>query len=117
MTANDTPSSLTELTAAVDRLSNEAFDLRTQLRARTAALWTAITIGGVILAVVIAAAYAVSLNNRSAIAENNQRWCPVVRPLAPRPGDPPPAGTPEQVERAQRIRTAFTKLVDDFGCN
>ncbi len=111
-----TPTTLTDLTEAVDRLTDEAKDLRSQLRSRTTALWVAITVGGVILLVVIAAAYSVSLNNRDAIAANNLRWCPVVEPLAPRAGDPPPAGSPEQVERAIRIRKAFSKLVDDFGC-
>lgn len=104
------------LTAAVDRLSDEAADIRAQLRSRTRALWTAIIVGGIVLLVVIAAAVAVSLDNKEAIAANNLRWCPVVLPLAPRAEDPPPVGTPEQQERAVRIRVAFSKLVTDFGC-
>lgn len=118
MSATDEESTdLAELTRSVDRLSDQAVVLRAQLRARTLALWTAITVGGLVLAVVVGAAYQVSLNNRAALASNNLRWCPVVEPLAPRAGDPPPAGTPEQVQRALRIRTAFTKLAHEFGCN
>ena len=56
-------------------------------------------------------------DNADAIAASNRRWCPVIQPLAPRANDPKPAGEPEQVERALRIRRAFAKLVDDFDCN
>lgn len=57
-----------------------------------------------------------TMDNRAAIEESQRRWCPVVGPLAPRAADPPPVGTPEQVQRSLRIRAAFSKLVDDFGC-
>jgi hypothetical protein len=109
--------------ASVDALSNEASALRTelqrtntQLRKRTRALWVAVSLLAAVLIVVVISAYRVQADFRAAIDRNNLRWCPVVEPLAPRPGDPPPAGTPEQQDRSNRIRVAFEQLTRDFGC-
>lgn len=87
--------------------------LEQQLRSRTRALWGAILASALVVAFLGGA----MLDNRRQIAANNLRWCPVVEPIAPRPGDPPPKGTPEEVRRALRIRSAFSKLVGDFKCH
>jgi hypothetical protein len=105
-----------ELRDSVDRLSTEAIQVRRELHQRTRIFIMVVGAGAIVLAAVVAAAFVVSLDNRRAIEENNRRWCPVVAPLAPRAGDPPPVGTPEQRERSQRIRVAFGQLVKDFGC-
>jgi hypothetical protein len=113
---NEKNATLDDVVTSVDRLTDEGADIRAELRRRTRALWVAITVGAILVLVFLTAAVAVSVNYDKRIEANNLRWCPVVLPLAPRPGDPKPAGSPEQVERALRIRSAFSKLVDDFGC-
>lgn len=105
-----------ELRAAVDRLSDESQQIRREMHRRTRVFIAAVLVGGIVLAAVVCAAFMVSLNNRQAIEESQRRWCPVVEPLAPKPGDPPPQGNAEQRERSQRIRDEFSRLVTDFGC-
>lgn len=124
MPMNRIAESLDALSAETAQLRNDLAETRAELHAQTQEAQrqtanTRIGIGLVVLllACTIAAAFQVSLENSRAIAENNLRWCPVVAPLAPRPGDPPPQGTPAQVERSLRIRVAFTNLVHDFGCD
>ena len=43
--------------------------------------------------------------------EADQRWCPIVLALVPRPGDPRPAPG-----RGQIIADTFTHLAEDFDC-
>ncbi len=90
--------------------------IRTWLRRVVVAAVAGIVVGGLIFSAFLYSVQRQAINNERAIQENNQRWCPVVEPLAPRPDDPPPVGTPEQQERSNRIRVAFAKLVTDFGC-
>lgn len=103
--------SVTELTASVDRLSEEASDIRIQLRARTRALWVAVTVGGILLAVVLAAAIAVTFNNSAAIARNNAKFCPFIGILIPMPGDPQPT-----TARGIRVAEDAKRVARDFGC-
>lgn len=109
------------LTESVDRLKTETHDLRDhvqnleeELRRQTAATRLAIGAVFLLLACTIVAAFMVTLDNKRDIEANNRRWCPVVEPLAPRPGDPEPAGTPEQKERSLRIRVAFADLAHEW---
>ena len=102
---------LTSLTEAVDELTREAREIRAELRRRTHALWVAVLVGGIVLASVLAAAISVSLDNREAISDNNQRWCPMVALLIPRSDTPPPT-TP----RGIKIATEALRLYDSFGC-
>lgn len=114
---------LRTLTESVDHLTEESHRVRDELvklraemerkNKRFALILGAVTL---LLACTVVAAFQVTLDNRQEIEASQRRWCPVVEPLAPRPGDPPPAGTPEQKERSQRIRDAFGDLVTDFGC-
>jgi hypothetical protein len=126
--------SVTELSDRTDRLQRELKATNDSLRRqaesfgrRTRLLWSALSVGVVLVVLLIFTSYQSTVTQQealesqqrqlqAAIAESQQRWCPVVAPLAPRAGDPPPQGTPEQVERSLRIRTAFAKLVRDFGC-
>lgn len=105
-----------DLKLAVDKLADEAIQVRQEMHRRTRIFIAVALSGAIVLAAVVAAAFLVSLNNQRAIEESQRRWCPVVLPLAPRPGDPPPVGTSEQQVRSQRIRTAFGQLAEDFGC-
>lgn len=114
---------LRTLTESVNHLTEESHAIRDELghlreEMRRKTMTTRLAIGAVfvLLACVLVAAFQVSLDNRRAIEESQRRWCPVVEPLAPRPGDPEPVGTTEQKERSQRIRRAFGELVRDFGC-
>ena len=102
---------LAELKTSVDRLSDEATDIRAQLRSRTRALWVAITVGGILLTVVLAAAVAVTLNNSQRIARNNQKFCPFIGILIPQPGDPQPT-TP----RGVKVGEDAARVSHDFGC-
>ena len=107
------------LTIAVNLLADQARDVRAQLRSRTRALWVAIAVGAVAIAMTGDTSrdtQRISEENRAAIAENNRRWCPLVSTLAPRPDDPPPVGDAKQVERALRVRAALTQLLSDFDC-
>lgn len=47
---------------------------------------------------------------------NNQRWCPLLTRLAPRPNAPAPAGTPEQQRYALDTRRALADLAHAYGC-
>ena len=112
-----------DLVHEVRRLNSQITALREDVRAKNAETRhrTNVLAGFLLLLAMIGVVVGVFMvqatsDNADAIAANNQRWCPVVQPLAPRADDPPPAGTAEQVERALRIRRAFTKLVADFGC-
>lgn len=112
-----------ELVVQVRSLKKQIESLRTTVKARNAEIrWRTNVLGGFLALLALIGAVLgvftvqVTSDNAAAIAANNRRWCPVVAPLAPSAGDPRPAGTPEQVQRALRIRKAFAKLVDDFGC-
>jgi hypothetical protein len=94
----------------------EQSGVRQMLRRVVVAIVAGILISGMIFAAFLYSVSRQSVDNERAIESNNQRWCPVVEPLAPRVSDPPPVGSKEQVERALRIRAAFSKLVKDFGC-
>lgn len=114
--ADDLEGSVRALICASAETNRYIKAVEDQLRGRTRAIWGAIAVGAALILVLVAAAVMVSVKFDRRIEDNNRRWCPVVLPLAPRPGDPPPQGSPEQVQRALRIRVAFDHLVDDFGC-
>lgn len=100
-----------DLTVAVDRLTDEASDLRAEMRRRTRALWAGWAVGALVLTVCLVAAFMVSLSNQEAIEENNQRWCPTLNILVPGPDDPQPTN-----ERGRYVAEQFRSLAVGFGC-
>jgi hypothetical protein len=58
-----------------------------------------------------------TVDNRHRIDATQHKFCPLIEPFVPRPGDPPPSGTPDQVARANQIRQAFIERAHDFHCN
>lgn len=119
-----------ELGAAKKALNLQANEQRkntTAIAKRTRMLTGALAVGVVLVVLLIFTSWRSTTAQQEtirqqqsavqrAIAQNNARWCPVVLPLAPQPGDPPPVGNQDQVNRSLRIRTAFDDLVRDFGC-
>lgn len=95
------------LEAAVCELRDEADGLRRELRRDRR--WFIF-----VLVVVVLVGGGVMLDSRRQIAESNRRWCPVAMALAPRPGEPQPAGDAEQKARAQGIRNFFGDMARDW---
>jgi hypothetical protein len=99
------------LTTSVDTLAEEVHSLRGEVRKRTAALWAAIVVCGVVVLIIGGIAFTVGLNNQRALAENNRRWCPVVEVMLPNPGEAPP-----ESERGRNLVASARQLYRDFGC-
>lgn len=109
---------LNELTRSVDGLSDEAAELRVELRSlglelarKTRLLWVAMIAGFIVTVVVVASAYVVTLNNAEAIERNNRKLCPMVELSIQRPGDPKPT-TP----RGEIVTRRATQLYKDYNC-
>lgn len=96
-----------DLEDAVERLIVAVDQLRAEMRRRTYALVS-------LLVVVVMVGFGVTQEMDRRLDADHARWCPVAEAIAPRPGDPPPAGNAEQQERAQRIRDTFEGMRRDW---
>ena len=85
--------------------------LETQLRSRTRALWGAI-IASAVVVVVLGAGW---VDNRAGIADLQQKMCPMVTSIIPRPGDPQPPPGPAG-DRGRLVIARFAALAKEFGC-
>ena len=99
------------MTKAVQDLQTEVGRLRQSFDHRTwAAAWIAVGLV-VVLAGSVGAAVSVQASNDRRIRESEQRWCPIVSLLIPRPGDPPPS-----TDRAKLLAERATELATEFDC-
>ncbi|HET8661051.1 MAG TPA: hypothetical protein VFM55_18900 [Micromonosporaceae bacterium] len=103
--------SVDALRGGTDLLRRELVATNDRLSRQTRALWWAIAVPGVVMAVVIVVGMVVGLDNRRAIDESNRRWCPMVGLLLPEPGEAPPS-----TERSRRILAEAKTLYEAFGC-
>lgn len=109
---------INELSGTVDRLSERVHELaetvrtgNTELRRRTNTLRLVLLAVVIVLAVAISAATTVLLDNRAQLEENNRKFCPLIEPFVPKPGEPP-SPTP----RGKRIAQSFAQIAVDFHC-
>jgi hypothetical protein len=99
------------LKKAVDDLSDEARELRSEMRRRTTALWAAVGVAAVVLSVVLAAAFQVSLENRRRIEVNNRKLCPMISLLVAQPGKSQPT-----TQHGRDVAREAAELYQQYGC-
>lgn len=99
---------LDELTDEVPRLSAAVAEQALETRRRTRLLWGALLVGALILAGMIA----VTLDNSRAIDANNQKLCPILSLLIPRPGDAQP-----QTPRGQEVASRASLVYEAYHCD
>jgi hypothetical protein len=98
---------ITNLRTSVVQLTEETAKLRRAFARRT----VAIVVLSVALAIAVLVMARVQADNDRRIRENNQRWCPLVSLLVPRPGDPP-----STTARGRQIAERAVDLSQLFSC-
>lgn len=102
--------SVDSLAAGVSTLNDELVATNGRLTKQTRALWFAIGGPGLVVAVVLVVGMFIVLDNRSAIEENNRRWCPMLALILPDPGASPPT------EEGREFVAEAESLYRDYGC-